>query len=151
VQFPRLLRCVASGARAWCRTGWPHGRRASNGGQAPARRGAGRGSRLRPRMIRPLIVGLTLLLGACQSAPAPPLMSPIEATRSYGYAERQLAPDRWEVTYVGPIRNTSRFPGPREADEAAARAQVFDLMLWRAAQIAQHEGYHGFRVEQTRS
>lgn len=102
-------------------------------------------------MMRLVVLLAALAVAACQTTPPPPLLSPIEQTRSYGYAERQLGPGQWEVTYVGPVRRTSRFPGPREADEAAARTQVYDLMLWRAAQIAQREGYAGFRVGQSRS
>jgi hypothetical protein len=99
-----------------------------------------------------LVLGL-LLLAACQTTPPPPLLSPITATGAYGYgyAERRVGPEDWEVTYVGPVRRAPLYGGSREADQAAARTQAFDFMLWRAAQIALSEGFTAFRVGQTRS
>jgi hypothetical protein len=104
-------------------------------------------------MIRVGLVLAALLVGGCQTAPAPPLLSPIGETGAYGYgyAERQLGPEAWEVTYVGPLRRTSAYAGSREADQIGARTQAFDLMLWRAAQIAQREGFPAFRVGDSRS
>lgn len=94
-----------------------------------------------------------LLLAACQTTPPPPLLSPIADTGSYGYgyAERRVGPEDWEVTFVGPVRRTAAYADSRDAYQAAARTQVFDLMLWRAAQIAVREGFSAFRVGQTRS
>jgi hypothetical protein len=102
-------------------------------------------------MMRLLPAALALALAACETTPAPPLMSPIEQARAFGYSERQTGPQDWEVTYVAPARQSSRFEGTREADKASARTQAFDLMLWRAAQITLAQGYTGFRVGQTRT
>jgi hypothetical protein len=102
-------------------------------------------------MMRSLLILLLIVVAGCESTPRPPLMSPIEQGGSYGYSERQIGPQDWEVTYVGPARSTTPFLTQREADNAAARTQAFDFMLWRAAQIAQAQGYAGFRVGQTRS
>jgi len=44
-------------------------------------------------------LGLGLLLAACTAAP--PLLSPLEQAKRYGYSERELAPDRFEVSYQG--------------------------------------------------
>jgi hypothetical protein len=94
-----------------------------------------------------------LLLAACETTPPPPLLSPITATGDYGfgYTERQLGPEDWEVTYVGPVRPGPVYAGANDAMRVAARTQSFDFMLWRAAQIAQSEGFAAFRVGQTRS
>lgn len=102
--------------------------------------------------VAPVLLAL-LFLAACETTPAPPLMSPLVATGSfgYGYAERRTGPQEWEVTYVGPTRRTTAYGGSREADEIAARTQAFDLMLWHAAEIALREGFPAFRVGQTRS
>jgi hypothetical protein len=104
-------------------------------------------------MIRAGLLLISLLLGGCETTPPPALLSPIAGTGSYGYgyAERQVGPEQWEVTYLGPVRRTAAYAGGREADQAAARTQAFDLMLWRAAQIAQREGFPAFRVGDTRS
>jgi hypothetical protein len=92
-----------------------------------------------------------ILLVSCETTPPPPLLSPLAEVGRYGYAERQTGPASWEVTYVGPVRRSSPFSTGREADAALARAQAFDFMLWRAAQIAENEGFPAFRVRQSRS
>jgi hypothetical protein len=102
-------------------------------------------------MMRLLPAAMVLTLAACETTPPAPLMSPIEQVRTFGYTERQTGPQDWEVTYVAPARQSSRYEGPREADKEAARTQAFDLMLWRAAQITLAQGYRGFRVGQTRT
>jgi hypothetical protein len=101
---------------------------------------------------RALLLAL-LLLGACETTPPPPLLSALADTGGYGYGyvERRIGPEDWEVTYVGPVRRTTAYAGPREADQVTARTQAFDLMLWRAAQIAVREGFLAFRVGQTQS
>jgi hypothetical protein len=105
--------------------------------------------------MRPLALLVALLaLAACETTPPPPLLAPLADSGAfgYGYVERRLGgPEDWEVTYVGPVRRTAVYAGAREADQTAARTQAFDLMLWRAAQIALREGYSAFRVGQTRS
>jgi hypothetical protein len=98
------------------------------------------------------LLGL-LLLAACETTPPPPLLSPLAETGGYGYGyfERQVGPEDWEVTYAGPARRTAVYAAARQADETAMRTQAADFMLWRAAQIALREGFPAFRVGQTRS
>jgi hypothetical protein len=100
-----------------------------------------------------VLAALALVLAACETTPRPPLMSPLTETgrAGYGYAERPIGATTLEVTYVAPYRRSSRFPGERDADAVAARAQAFDLMLWRSAQLAEAQGYPAFRVKQSRS
>lgn len=98
-----------------------------------------------------LAAAAVLLLAACETVPAPPLLSPLQTAKRYGYAERDLGDGKYEVTYVGPTRRVSRFSPEREADIAAARGQASDFMLWRAAQLAQMHGAPAFRVGQIRS
>ena len=113
--------------------------------------------RLSPRhfsLMRTFVVAaLAVVLAACETTPRPPLMSPLTETgrAGYGYAERPIDSTTLEVTYVAPYRRSSRFPVERDADAAAARAQAYDLMLWRAAQLAEAKGYPAFRVKQSRS
>ena len=113
--------------------------------------------RLSPRhfiRMRPFVLAVVaVVIAACETTPRPPLMSPLTDTgrAGYGYAERPTSSTTLEVTYVAPYRRSSRFPVERDADAVAARAQAFDLMLWRSAQLAEAQGYPAFRVKQSRS
>lgn len=103
------------------------------------------------RFRRGGFVALTIALSACATQPAPPLMSPIQIAKSYGYSEVPLGDNRYEISYVGPYQRGARLSdGPRQAG-AAERAQAFDFAVWRAAQIALAQGYVGFRVSNVRS
>jgi len=97
------------------------------------------------RIVAPL--ALAAALTACQAAPRPPLLSPLDQTKLYGYSERALAPDRVTVTYTGPShRVVSYVPNAPDAETQAARAEATDLATWRAAAIAQAQGFKGFRI-----
>lgn len=88
-----------------------------------------------------------MLLSACATEPPPPLMSPYSETGRYGYVDRQTGRDRYEVSYIGPsVRTASTRPG-RTDDTKAAKAEAYDLALWRAAQIAVDGGYEGFAID----
>lgn len=94
---------------------------------------------------------LVFLVAACSEGPRPPLLSPIEASHEYGYADKSAGDDRLVVTYTGPLRQTSTIPERRDADAQAARNQAVDFAIWHAAQIAQAQGYEGFRVTDKRT
>jgi hypothetical protein len=98
-----------------------------------------------------MMLAAILLLAGCATGPAPPLLSPLAQVGKYGYAETKVASGRYEVSYLGPPRRTSRFAEGRRGDELAARTQAYDFAVWRAAQIALQENYAGFRVGQTHS
>lgn len=95
------------------------------------------------------VLALAAMLASCASGPKPPLLSPIEQARGYGYRDAQIGPDTYEVIYLGPSQDTLRLAP--EADADAARTRATDMALWRAAQIAEQRGFRGFRVSQTRS
>jgi hypothetical protein len=99
-------------------------------------------------IVRRWIGGVLLAAGlaGCASGPKPPLMSPIAATRSYGYSEVQAGENTYEVTYTMPLRRSLVSAARREADIAASRTEAYDLALWRAAQLALEHGFPGFRV-----
>jgi len=89
----------------------------------------------------------TALLSACATEPPPPLMSSYSETGRYGYVDRQSGRDRYEISYIGaPMRTASTRPG-RADDTKAAKAEAYDLALWRAAQIAIDNGYEGFAID----
>jgi hypothetical protein len=97
-----------------------------------------------------LVAGL-LLLGGCQFGPGLPLLSPLAVAHNFGYSDAPLGGDRYSVAYLTPTRVTSSFGGPDPVDANAARTLGFDMVLWRAAQIAEAQGYPGFRVTERRS
>jgi hypothetical protein len=98
----------------------------------------------RPQAVRLI---LALALASCQSAPPLPALSPLDQAKHFGYVERDVGPDRVEVTYVGARRKLMSYaPTPRDPEAAAARAEVLDFATWRAAEIARARGFPAFRV-----
>lgn len=89
-------------------------------------------------------------LSACE-APPPPLLSPLQATGEYGYADLALGDNRYQVSYTGPSQRSLRSPEAREQIGAAERAQASDFALWHAAQIALAQGFAGFRTSNVRT
>src|ERR1700680_4696640 len=87
------------------------------------------------------MIALTAALAGCETTPPPPLMSPLQVAKSYGYADAAVGDNRYQVTYVGPNRRSLRSVEARQAVGAAERTQAFDFALWRAAQIAIAQGF----------
>src|SRR5476651_386322 len=79
-------------------------------------------------------------LSACAVRP-PPLLSPLQATGEYGYADLALGDNRYQVSYAGPSQRSLRSPDAREQISAAERTQAYDFALWHAAQIALAQGF----------
>ncbi|HEX7969432.1 MAG TPA: hypothetical protein VF502_14525 [Stellaceae bacterium] len=98
-----------------------------------------------------LLVGLALLPTGCATGPQLPLLTPIAVAGSFGYSEIRISDDRYMVTYVAPPGLTSAYGTAREADAQAARTLAFDMAVWRAAQIAEAQGFAGFRIIDRRS
>lgn len=98
-----------------------------------------------------LLMALALLPTGCATGPQLPLLTPIAVAGSFGYSEIRVSDDRYIVTYVAPPRLTSAYGTAREADAQAARTLAFDMAVWRAAQIAEAQGFAGFRIIDRRS
>lgn len=99
--------------------------------------------------MRKIALGLLLILGACATpAPSRPAMAPVGQNGDFGYSERELGPDRLEVTYRGAaIRVSAR--DPRGDGRAQAELdKAHDLALWRAAVVAKTRGAAAIRIEQ---
>jgi hypothetical protein len=98
----------------------------------------------------PLALPLALLLGgalaACSQTPQPPLLSPIAQVTDFGYADRDLANDRIEVTYLGPSYRVSTWRNSRQEAVDRAKAQAEELATWRAAQVALAKGKPAFEI-----
>lgn len=99
-------------------------------------------------MLRVLIAGLLIFLGACTTpAPPRPAMVPLGAGGDFGYSSRDLAADRIEVTYRGDAVSVS-VSNPRDDSRTKAELdKAHDLALWRAAQIASERGKAGLKIE----
>jgi hypothetical protein len=69
------------------------------------------------------------------------------ATGDYGYADEQIGPDRFRITYISPRLRADIDPDNSHGLEGE-RGRVDDLALWRAAQLAREKGYAAFVVEQ---
>jgi len=103
-------------------------------------------------MYRASAVGLLLVLAAC-SATREPLRAAMVAqasTGDYGYYEKTLAPDRYEVSYISP-RLQAKGDDTDGNGLKAERQLVYELALWRAAQLARDTGHPAFKVEQESS
>ena len=106
------------------------------------------GSFMRRWAVIGSVVVLATLTSACAGSRKPPVaaMVPQSANGVFGYSDRMLGPDLYEVTYVSPqLRAT------QDADTAHGLAgekqRVYDLALWRAAQLAQEKKYPAFQVQ----
>jgi hypothetical protein len=106
-------------------------------------------------MLRPLGLALILPLfvSACvgDAPPQRPLMSPLSEAKTFGYAEKTLAADQIEITYLAARRFVSVVHSDRQAEIARARALAEDLALWRAAQVAIARKARAFSVLNRRS
>ena len=102
---------------------------------------------MRMTMLRMLaLAGTAVTLAACQSAPPQPLFRPLESDATFGYLDRQLDDTHWEVTYAGPVYRSSYGETKRDAEADAARAEAYDLALWRSAEIALEQKRPDFAV-----
>ena len=92
-------------------------------------------------------VFLATLVAACAAPPPKPAMVPLGQTGDFGYSERDLGPDRIEVTYTGSNLRVSSSQGKNDSRMVAERAKTRDLAIWRAAQIADQRGMAGMKIE----
>jgi hypothetical protein len=94
------------------------------------------------------IVVLGALTTACTQNRKPPVAAMVPQTTNgvFGYSDKMVAPDLYEVAYVSP-----RLRATQDADDAHGLAgekqRVYDLALWRAAQLAQEKGFPAFQVQ----
>lgn len=95
-----------------------------------------------------VVVAVAALLAGCAGRePSRAAMVPLTADGDYGYSDRELGPTRYEVSYVSP---RLRAAADAAADHGleAQKQRVYELALWRAAQVAESKGYPAFRVAQ---
>jgi hypothetical protein len=105
-----------------------------------------------PQRVRQcLAVGAVLLvtLSSCETPPPPAVAAMVARSSNgdFGYSEKSLAADLYVVTYVSPRLHATREPDDDHA-LGAEKQRVYDLALWRAAQLALEKGYPDFKVQQ---
>ena len=94
------------------------------------------------------VIVLSALTVACAETRRPPVaaMVPQSTNGVFGYSDKMVASDLYEVTYVSP-----RLRATQDADDAHGLAgekqRVYDLALWRAAQLAQERKFPAFQVQ----
>jgi hypothetical protein len=95
------------------------------------------------------VVALGVLTAGCadKRRPAVAAMVPQSANGVFGYSDKTLAPDLYEITYVSPRLRAASDP-EAEHGLAGEKQRVYDLALWRAAQIAAEKKFPAFRVQQ---
>ncbi|MHA1571053.1 MAG: CC0125/CC1285 family lipoprotein [Alphaproteobacteria bacterium] len=84
------------------------------------------------RTLRAGLLVAIMLLAACAG---PPLYQPLTSARSFGYTERAVGVDLYEISYDTPRRTTyAIYSTDRESDRRLQLA--YDLALLRAAELA---------------
>jgi len=97
------------------------------------------------------LAGFGLLLSACATEPVYPLLTPVDIAHSFGYADSRLPDGRYEVSYVAPAQEGYGYRFDQGPTERQNKSLAYDMAIWRAAQIAQSQGYRGFSVADTKS
>ena len=92
-------------------------------------------------------LALAMLTGGCAAPPPKTAFVAYGDAGSFGYSESKLADDLFQVTYVTPFLRTSTDAAGREAELAQQKRQAYELALWRAAQLAQKDGFPAFKIE----
>lgn len=94
------------------------------------------------------LVFLGAVVAGCTETRRPPVaaMVPQSTNGVFGYSDKMVAPDLYEITYVSPPLRAA--PASDDAHGLAGEKQrVYELALWRAAQLAQEKNYPAFEVQ----
>ena len=97
------------------------------------------------------IATLGLLLAGCATGPTYPLLTPVDVAHSFGFSDTRLADGRYEVSYVAPPLQGYGYRFDQSPTEKQGKSLALDMAIWRAAQIAQAQGFQGFSVADTKS
>ena len=93
-----------------------------------------------------LVLAATTVAACATNRPRPPLMSPFVDNGEYGYADKKLGDERYQVTYFGPRIRVPVNPSRRPPFIDRAKQQANELALWRSAQLSQANGKIRFSV-----
>jgi hypothetical protein len=94
------------------------------------------------------LAALALLLAGCAGTPLPPrpAMIAFDTVAGYGHRATQTADGSYEVHYLTPALRVSLDAFERQAQTEVESQKAHDFALWRAAELAQQEGYPWFRL-----
>ena len=85
-------------------------------------------------------------VSGCASSPVD-YYQPLTPDGRYGYSETALTADRYEVSYLTPIRSVRSVSAKvREREGSERIALAYDITLWRASELALAAGYPAFEV-----
>lgn len=74
----------------------------------------------------------------------------LDEAHLFGYSERALGGDRFEVSYLTREQDASLDEDERGAEAGRAKAKARDFALWRASMLAAHHGFSAFSVLDSR-
>lgn len=94
---------------------------------------------------------LGISLAGCASGPSYPLLTPVEVARGFGFSDTRLPDGRYEISYVAPSMQGFGYRFDQSPTEKQGKSLAFDMAIWRAAQIAQTQGFQGFSVSDSKS
>jgi hypothetical protein len=92
------------------------------------------------------------LLAACSTMQSPPrpAMVAFESNGDYGFSETRLSDVEYRIRYVEPRLQVAIDKESRQSAIEAAKQRSYDLALWRAAELAQSQGFATIEVVQDR-
>lgn len=98
----------------------------------------------------PLAAAGALLLAACETMYEPPYAA-LDKAKTYGYSDRHVVGDTYEITYISPSQRVARSSAARRGAVAEQSDEARDMATWRAAELALEKGFPAFEVVDTRT
>lgn len=87
-----------------------------------------------------------LAVTGCASSPVD-YYRPLASEGRYGYSDTALATNRYEVSYLTPVRSVRSVSAEiREREGSERIALAYDMTLWRASELALAAGHPAFEV-----
>ena len=91
-----------------------------------------------------------VILGACAYSDRFPELVALDEAHLFGYSERALGGDRFEVSYLTREQDASLDDDERDSEASRAKAKARDFALWRATMLAVDQGFPAFSVLDSR-
>jgi len=90
-------------------------------------------------------------VAGCASGPTYPLLTPVEVAHDFGFSDVRLPDGRYQVSYVAPSQRGFGYRYDQSPTERQGKTLAYDMAIWRAAQIAEAQGFKGFAVADSKS